>query len=579
LLVNLATGQNTNINYSQILIQNEDEEALPYASVSFSGTSKGTISNEDGYFLLDTTNAVSDTLIISYIGYLKKIIRIKEALSDKQIILKEAEYSLSEIEIISDKEDYAFSLIKRIIKRYRKLNNVAETKAFLNLQTHINQPLEVFEAFYNAKVSPKDGLVKIYLKNGRAGLLEKDNFTFVSLNTTDILCDFSPFKKNPVQKLPFAPTNLGLQLLKIRYDIKLESVIVVDNAKTAVITLVPKLETDKYFTGTYYIDINNNYLQKAVLKSDNSNSVFLKSIQDSVTIDSLNISLELNYTPNSTTLESMIYNYSFSLSSIPNERISSKALVALYDQGSPFSLPVSKPIKLSFDYQRILSYPYSDLFWQNHYYIPSSRKDIDYTTFFKENGYLINHDSICTSSPYIESPYLAWNENIRLRWCDIIEEPKQSVYEMDDGYIQITIQNQYNQLVSCHIFLDYEVVNEKIKYTSRTTIDRSMPYLAELYHDLNTLVYLNIYFDMNEVFRRKLLQELNSKGKISRDEIINNYERKIGNLTDTLYLITNETKKGFNFEKLKKWNKFIEEKLGINNIELFGLKPVSIKEN
>jgi len=553
-------------------ILNENNERLPYASIQIKGTKTGTISNEDGEFIIKGLNLDSDTLIVFYMGYISKEMPVSAKIENVSIILEKAVNYLNEVEVVGERIPDAYSMLKNLIKAYRKDSNKNVSKAFLSLYSANDQPLEILEAFYNARVSRQKGIEKLQLKNGRAGLITNNDFAFVSLNTTDILSDFSPFSKSTNQKLPSSPTNLGFSTLKILYDLEIEQFIDYPSGTIAVIRFKPKAGHSKYFSGKVYFDFINNILHRLILETKNTQNKIFTSIQDAVTVDSLDIKLELIYDPISASLQTIVFDYSFILSGPQQKRIRSKALLAFYDYDSPFSMPVSGSLDLPYDYQRILSYPYSDVFWKENYYIPRSKNRVDFTNYFKTHGCLINHDSIASQSRYIQSPYLNWSEEQRLAWNDIPAERPKSTRKLEEGQITIHYISASNDNLKCVIFLDYEQSNGKTYFSSRASIDRSLSFLSKMPRNNLTLVYLNIFFDLHEIYRRQMIETLNNLETDDRQEIEQAYEETIKNLNTDLSRLNLETRKICDAETLKKWNDLVVHKLGINNFELFGIQ-------
>lgn len=553
-------------------VVNQNNEKLAYASIQFKGSNNGTITNEDGEFLIHREKLVSDTLVVYFMGYISKEIAIDETNDRLTITLEKAVHTLNEVVVLADQESYAYGLLTKLIKKYRGKTENLSSKAYLSIYSKMNQPLEIFEAFYNAELNPRDGITSLELKNGRAGLIKKDNFAFVSLNTTDILSDFSPFFKVMNQKLPIGPTNLNNSAIKSKYHLEIEDILNDGDEHTAVIAFSPKINSGLYFSGKIYINIGRNELQKLTLEIKNTKQDFLKSIQENTLVDSLNIKLELNYEQNSTRLQSMIYEYDFILSSQPQNRIVSRALLAFYDYGSPFEMPLSEPVNLGFDYQRILSYPFNKHFWEANYYMPISQNKTDFTNFFKTHGYLINHDSISLQSPYIESPYLNWSTTNRLIWSDIPNKKPILPQGDESGVLVIAYQTAGNSYLRGHLFLDYEVAGPNTYYYSRASIDRDLSFFKDMRRDVYTLVYLNIYFDLYEVHRRMLMDKLNNLGSANRKEIANIYQEELKLLHNELQSMRKETQQGFNVEGLSNWNFYIKKKLGVNNFKIFGVE-------
>lgn len=558
--------------YLHGVVINRHNEKLAYASIQFKGSDYGTITNEDGEFLIHRKKLIRDTLVVYFMGYKSKEIAIDETNDSLTITLEKAVHTLNEVVVLADKENYAYGLLTKLIKKYRGKTENIPSKAYLSLYSSMDQPLEIFEAFYNAELNPRDGITSLELKNGRAGLIKKDNFAFVSLNTTDILSDFSPFLKVMNQKLPIGPTNLNNSAIKSKYHLEIEDILNDGDEQTTVIAFSPTINNGLYFSGKIYINIDRNELQKLTLEIENTKQDFLKSIQENSLVDSLNIRLELNFDQNSTRLQSMIYDYDFILSSQPQNRIVSRALLAFYDYGSPFEMPLSAPVNPGSDYQRILSYPFNKHFWEANYYLPISQNKIDFTNFFKTHGYLINHDSISVQSPYIESPFLNWSKANRLIWSDIPNAKPILPQGNENGVLVIAYQTAGNSYLRGHLFLDYEVEGSNTYYYSRASIDRELSFFKDMRRDVYTLVYLNIYFDLYEVHRRILMDKLNNLGYAKRKEIANIYQEELKLLHNELQSMRKETQQGFNVEGLSNWNFYIEKKLGVNNFSIFGVE-------
>ncbi len=558
-------------NYINGKVVNANNENLPFASIQFKGTVYGTISNEDGEFVIDKRKLSCDTIVVHFMGYETREFALHRQTNQQIVRLEKAVNHLSEVLVLGDEESYAFGLLKKLIKKYRKEKWEQLSKAFLCLSSEMGQPLEIFEAFYNARLNPRSGVVDLELKNGRAGLVATDNFSFVSLNTTDILCDFSPFLKNTEQKLPLIPSNLGNQSIKSIFDLSIDYIFGNEEDQIVVVAFEPKNDIGLFFSGKYFINTNNNSLQKLSLNINNTKKIFLESIQNGARVDSLDISLELNYEPGAINLQSIFYNYSFALSNRADDKISSKALLAFYDYDTPFEMPISRPVDLDFDYHRILSYPYNDIFWKNNYYIPASKDKTDFTEFFKTNGYLINHDEFTVKSTYVESPYLCWNSKTRLKWGDIpIEKPVQK-FKMENGFINIHYQTASSHFLSGHIFLDYENQGDTTYFYSRASIDRSMSYLADLPRDLYVLLYLNMCFDLHEIHRWKLVEKLKGLKNPSREEISKLYDEEMRDLYKDLDKLKKDTQQGYNKKGLILWNRRINSELGVNNLKAFGI--------
>lgn len=65
------------------VVDNENGDPLPYATIAIIGKPRGTISNNDGYFTLSVTaDMLEDTITISYLGFKNRIIPVSETLDN-----------------------------------------------------------------------------------------------------------------------------------------------------------------------------------------------------------------------------------------------------------------------------------------------------------------------------------------------------------------------------------------------------------------------------------------------------------------------------------------------------------------
>jgi hypothetical protein len=105
----------------------ETKEVLPYVTVTLRGTTKGTATDENGYFSLMTTSD-SLALSISYTGYETYVTMLKRGYNRVDIMLKPATHELNEITVRPGKERYsgrdnpAVTFVRNIIAR-RNLND------------------------------------------------------------------------------------------------------------------------------------------------------------------------------------------------------------------------------------------------------------------------------------------------------------------------------------------------------------------------------------------------------------------------------------------------------------------------
>ncbi|MDX5585539.1 MAG: DUF5686 family protein [Aureibaculum sp.] len=97
----------TSVTFSQVKVSgtviDESKEPVSFASVTFKGSTVGTVSDENGKFYLESDKTYTQ-LEVSFLGFEKKIIALKARNFDLIIVLEEESASLDEVMIYSGKQ-------------------------------------------------------------------------------------------------------------------------------------------------------------------------------------------------------------------------------------------------------------------------------------------------------------------------------------------------------------------------------------------------------------------------------------------------------------------------------------------
>ena len=132
------SGQRT---VSGIVMSEEDLERLPFASVVIKGTTKGTSTNVDGYYSLFNVTEDTLTLVVNYIGYSPKEIKINPGNKDIQqleiklqtgLILDEVLVTGSSFKLMKASEGLSVAQVSPA--QLALLPNVGEVDIFRSLQ-------------------------------------------------------------------------------------------------------------------------------------------------------------------------------------------------------------------------------------------------------------------------------------------------------------------------------------------------------------------------------------------------------------------------------------------------------------
>jgi len=180
-----------------LLLDSKTQEALPYSNIVVLHKYFGTVSNESGYFSLDTTSlSMDDSVSFQYIGYKTKVLLLNELTKKDTIYLTEELISLSEAFVFGNPLDPK-TIIKRVIENKDKNYPKRTTKA----QTFIRwrNISDIEKATLNVKKNSIKELDEASLQNA-AAKLPRHNTSY-----TDFLGDLY-FSSSKDDSLKIAPT-------------------------------------------------------------------------------------------------------------------------------------------------------------------------------------------------------------------------------------------------------------------------------------------------------------------------------------------------------------------------------------
>lgn len=89
--------------YTGVIIDKHSEKRVPFANVYLSNKNAGTYSNNHGIFSIEANS--EDTIVISFIGYEKRCVPVKEIKNfNREIYISPEKYNLDEVTIHADKK-------------------------------------------------------------------------------------------------------------------------------------------------------------------------------------------------------------------------------------------------------------------------------------------------------------------------------------------------------------------------------------------------------------------------------------------------------------------------------------------
>jgi hypothetical protein len=548
-------------------IYNEStREPIPYANIFNFTNQQGTLSNEDGYFKV-TISSARDSIIISCVGYMEYSFRISPGKFYVEVFMKENIYSISEVTIRPEKDNYLYELLQRCKPKKKSPNHQA--KAYFSLKTYRNDhQVELLETYSNATIQG-DELHELALKAGRMALRPVNDSLFYSWNSSKAIVLLNLFKKNP--DFPTNPFSLSGIRLKKEFYLYLDQYYVDQNRDSIyVIAYEPKRNEGDYFKGKIWVNATKLSLQKITLLSDNVNRhpfLAFGSMQE------LKLQITKSYInrDDQIFLNHVDFNYELKYQSvnrhgITNEyTVKSQAVLYLYDYKRTFHLPfMGDYFERHSDYGQIIALPYNDFFWDHHdeYRMQDSLNSNE--TFFKHPLSLTNKnwtkERFRQEKGSFATLYPKWSED------RIMVQGMINSQESKGAATGLNIDKYHFEIM---LFLDINTYKDSTHLLTYTILDpnRSFYYLPI---DTAAHCFYNILFDMGEIERRKMAQTLEDH-KHDPDHLIEIYNQSLKKWAAQSEEYIKDVKRGTDKSALAYYNDYVKKHLGIDNLKLWGL--------
>ena len=572
-------------SFSQTLIQgsvrdSETNEALPWCSISVKGTKKGAITNSEGIFAIPV-NVTQDTLLFTYVGYKAMEIPSSGLLRKNVVPLERTDIQLEELTVHAD-NGYLYDILDQCRKNMLKDKHYRVAKVYYGIETRTKeQPIEMLECYYNGwmKGSSIDSLV---FRNGRTGLAELDQRYFLTLNSSKAISQMDLLRKDPAY--PSIPLQFAQKRLKKIFDLAIEP------GENGIyhIRFKPWEDIHDHFSGEIWIDRKSFALVKINLTIDDaarhpfvpifhvdrlSNvgiqiSHTFKNDGSCATLDHINFSYRVNY-------KSVRDNAGSMNPSIIQREITTHGVLCFYDYDDPFIIPRFKYDENFDDYRKMSVIPFNTIFWNNNNTLVLTAEQKESIGFFADNGLLINFregnygkDFLALThydSSLYENCYTIWDSVKRFSMNRSL--PQNKIYTQRQINSSI-LTDQYNlNNLKVQLLLDVTRTGDTFSCKSYTVFDENKSFF-HFPDEANTKIFLNIFFDLCEIERRKMEQTLDS-GRFTMNQIDSVYHSVLGNMDKITMKYCEEVKMGKNMKALLKWNAVVQENLEIDNVKVF----------
>lgn len=535
-------------------------EGLPYATVYNHSTNTASITNTEGYFKLGI-QSWSDSVVISYIGYVNKTISLIRSKKSYNIWLKENIYQLSEV-IIRPK-DYSYLYDLMIACKEKQSDGIQQAKAYYQLKSYIdNQQIELVENFYNARIKGYN-LLNLKLKTGRVGLQKTNHSLFASLETSKPIMLHKLF--TPSDLFPKSPLEYKKRRIKKKFYLRLVKVYTNENLDSIhIVYLYPKKNKQDYFSCKLWINASDTAFLKIELEGSRLDVFpFMPNYDnDHLSQKNLKITKTFRKEGGEVYFEHVDFNYDFLYHKANEKAVSvyTKAVLFTYSQDSLFNLPMFQLNTSNLtDYQKLTVLPYNKFFWEFNNELKLNYK-IDSNHLFMSDSNTVSNQAYqfkqaIKLKDFFNYPAFKWR-NTRF---SVKELPQYTAYKESEGDYQLKGK----------IFLDVNKYDDSTNVFTASIFDVYQSFYRWHINE-KTNCFFNMYFDLVEIERRELENSISSSDK-SMKSIEELYKKSLNQLETNKNQFFEDTEQGRNMGGMLDWNSKIRNELGIDNLSTFGV--------
>jgi hypothetical protein len=545
------------------IVDASTKEPLIYCHILNKTSFETYITNQEGEYRINRPS-ITDTLLISYLGYSSIKISVREATKKRTIYLEPDAIMLSEVSIaINDK-----AILDQVKKCARKLNQSVQftSKAYLELYTQDEENhLELLQMYYNVKCQGAH-IPLFFLKTGRVALTDQADKTFVNLGSTQALASLNPGENSDVY--PLNPLLLSIKENKKRYYIRK----IYESTEQDLLKLEfePKILKDSLnlFSGEIWMRKSDQQLLKLRLKTNEALKNPFSPIRENDILKRVAVDITYHFNKIQAMTRLTLVDFKFGFDYISSHktdqkqrRIQTEGIIHLYDEKELFVLPIFFYDYRLNDYRKASLIPYDSTFWERNKALEVTEKQKERYKLFSQNGILLNFTDITRldGKPkttfhqfgnFFEFNNIVWNKDAVIRL--------KSNSDLKRDVADIKVQ----------LFLDINKYGDSLFYNSYTILDVFQT-TYNLENKPEHLAYINIYFDLCEMIRREMEEKLNKTQSLK--EVINIHIAATDKLKETTVEYNNDVNMGYKIRKLPEWNNKVFEALHRNHIKQFGV--------
>lgn len=445
------------------------------------------------------------------------------------------------------------------------------SKAHLEVKSYLGGvQLELVEAYLNISHGPY-GPIANEFKTGRFALYPYENRYFRSEASGDALLDFN--LTSPNELFPYSPFNVGRKPEKYFRFWLADTLQIGENDTLLEIKFVPKKKDGTSFSGTAWLNLHTHELRQVLLRCQQCTQQPFTPLFLSDSIQNIDFQLLSSYgmQREGAPFKKMKAIYEMSYLSRHHQDSSAiiyhgEASLQAFQIGTMFTSPqiyFEKDVPV---YRKLMALPYAQKFWiANPEPIPNASIAQRNQMFYNQaaiNNSLLQQRQIAYNRIY-EHPYIPWSERRVLIREDLIGNKQKKSNQLSD------ISALYH--LEAQLYYDIIQSADTCVLISSCILD---PYLTyyNLSVDAAVNCFINMYFDLCEIARRNFEAKcLPVKLPHDQSQVALIYEETKQAHELQLKDFLAQVDRGQNRKAMLKWNDFIKEQLGIDNLAVFAL--------
>jgi hypothetical protein len=549
------------------VIDAKDKTPIPFCAVAVLHTSRGTLANEEGNFVLWLRTG--DTLIFQHPSYERKLVPLTLLSINNTVSLKQNPNNLPEVSIDSGNE-WLFELFDKC-RNNLIASGSYQSKAYFTLQSSIgNKPVELLECYYNATLNAAK-LQKLDFKNGRAGAAQFGSRYFMNLNTSHVFSSIDLVEGH--QRMPLGPFECTKQQLHKKFKLK---VLGTSGGTQPIIhiSFIPKKNNSKNFSGEVWIDNESGKIRRISMNCGPTDQhpfqpLFPNGRIAAVTMHINKVFSEEGLPEHLDFQYDIKYEHKNSITMVSQNpdtvfTTACKGFMYFYDYGKTFHKPQFEYEQQLDDYRKIALLSGNDAFWELNKSPVYSNAMVEALKYFNKNGELFNFSiagkpASTLRRQYFENHFIRWSADARLSL-------RAGRVTSDTTYSQGALplhDQRFN--FRAQIFMDLNNSGDTLQHYTATIFDAYSSWfdLPEKYY---TKAFMNIYFDIYEIHRRKLEARLQQKG-MDANTAIGHYKVLMAKADSVSDVYLSEVGMGSYAEPMYLWNEYVLAELGINNFK------------